>query len=104
MGQQLSKSELKQLDKAIDANFELTALPAEHLYAARWALLRTGEDCMRLFMQEAAVKETAAEWEAEQDKVSIETDLYKYRLQHALALCSRRLPEVEKSGIRSPAS
>ena len=96
---ELSKSELKQIDKAIDANFELTALPAKHLYAARWALLRSGEDCMRLAMQKAAEKETEAEREADQESLNVETDLYKYRLQHALALCARRLPKVEKNGL-----
>jgi hypothetical protein len=99
MGQELSESELKQIDKAIDANFESTALPANHLYAARWTLLNIGEERMRLAMQLAAVQETEAEREAEQERVNIETDLYKYRLQHALALCARRLPKVEKNGI-----
>jgi hypothetical protein len=99
MNRELSVSELKQIDKAIDADFESTVLPAEHLYAARWALLNSAEEVMRLYMQMAAAKETEAEREAEQEKLNIETDLYKFRLHHALALCARRLPNQEKSGI-----
>jgi hypothetical protein len=98
MSRELSKSELKEIDKAIDADFESTVLPAGDLYAARWALLTAGEDFMRLAMQMAAMKETNAEREAEQEKLNVETDLYKYRLQNALALCARRLRCLARRG------
>jgi hypothetical protein len=101
MSRELSIPELKQLDLTIDANFEQSALPAQDLYAARWALLTAGENCMRWAMHKAAAKETNTELEAELESTNIEVDLYKYRLQHSLALCARRLPKVERNGIHN---
>ena len=99
MTDELSKEALEQIDKAIDANFEKTPVPADHLYAARWTLCTVGEETMRLAMHLAAVKDTDAEWQEELGSVNIRADRYKYQLRHAFDLCGRRLPIVEKDGV-----
>jgi hypothetical protein len=94
----LTREELKQIDKGIDVNFEQTPVPADHLYAARWALCTVGEETMRLAMHMAALKDTDAGWQEEQRSVNTRADRYKYQLRHAFDLCARRLPVLEKDG------
>jgi hypothetical protein len=95
VSQELSESELRQIDQAIDVSFGKTALPRQHLHAAHWALCTVGENVLRLAIQIAACKASEREFEAELGSVNTRVDRYKYQLRHALALCAQRARESQ---------
>src|SRR5262245_61066520 len=99
MSRDLSESELWRIDTKIDANFYETPMPAEDLYAARWALCSVGENTHWLAVHQAAKQVSGPEAVAALNTLDTQVDHYKYELRYALDLCGKRLPQVEKNGI-----